>query len=122
MKRVTMAQKMSNFTGRAPNFGGYRGADPVTHRLYNRATSIRRFKRDGAFANRWDGSGHRAGERWGEEKNIDPKSQVRRYSKNSPSFDEGVYTYKKIKGAKEQMMNDYLARQAAERALISKLP
>jgi len=27
---------------------------------------------------------------WGNAKDIDPDSQTRRYSKNSPSFDEGV--------------------------------
>lgn len=40
------------------------------------------------------GSGHRAGEEWGSIKEIDPESRVRKYSKNSPSFDEGVYKYK----------------------------
>jgi hypothetical protein len=47
-----------------------------------------------------DGSGHRAGEKWGLEKEIDPDSTVRRYGKNSPSFDEGVYQYKQSAKAK----------------------
>lgn len=61
---------------------------------YNRAKSIARFKKTGTFRSRIDGSGHAAGERWAEKKAIDPNSQVRRYGKNSPSFDEGVYRYK----------------------------
>lgn len=42
------------------------------------------------------GSGHQAGERWGEAKKIDPDSLVRVYSKRgrSPSFDQGVRNYK----------------------------
>lgn len=42
------------------------------------------------------GSGHRAGEGWGEAKKIDPNSPVRVYSKRgrSPSFDQGVRNYK----------------------------
>lgn len=42
------------------------------------------------------GSGHQAGEGWGEAKNIDPDSTERVYSKRgrSPSFDQGVRNYK----------------------------
>lgn len=42
------------------------------------------------------GSGHQAGETWGEAKQIDPSSPVRVYSKRgrSPSFDQGVRNYK----------------------------
>lgn len=42
------------------------------------------------------GSGHHAGEGWGEAKKIDPDSPVRVYSKRgrSPSFDQGVRNYK----------------------------
>ncbi len=42
------------------------------------------------------GSGHVAGESWGEKKQIDPSSPVRVYSKKgrSPSFDQGVRNYK----------------------------
>lgn len=42
------------------------------------------------------GSGHQAGEGWGEAKKIDPNSSVRVYSKRgrSPSFDQGVRNYK----------------------------
>lgn len=61
---------------------------------YNWAKSIKRFKKTGAFKNVAQGQGHAAGEEWGNKKNIDPNSQQRRYSKNSPSFDEGVYKSK----------------------------
>jgi hypothetical protein len=42
------------------------------------------------------GSGHQAGEGWGEAKKIDPNSPIRVYSKRgrSPSFDQGVRNYK----------------------------
>ena len=42
------------------------------------------------------GSGHQAGESWGQAKNIDPNSPLRVYSKKgaSPSFDQGVRNYK----------------------------
>jgi hypothetical protein len=42
------------------------------------------------------GSGHQAGEGWGEKKKIDPDSPQRVYSKRgrSPSFDQGVNNYK----------------------------
>ena len=61
---------------------------------YNRSKSIKYFKKTGSFRNRKDGSGHKAGEDWAERKGIEPTSRVQRYSKNSPSFDEGVYKYK----------------------------
>ena len=81
---------------------GYAGRDSISHRTYNRKTSINRFKKTGKFTYRGTrvgnkviyGLGHKAGESWGDAKEIDPKSQVRKYSKNSPSFDEGVYKSK----------------------------
>ncbi len=77
---------------------GYKGRDPVSHRRYNRQVSLARFKRTGKFAYRgvgkMRGSGHRAGEEWGAKKQINPLSLTTRYSKNSPSFDEGVWKYK----------------------------
>lgn len=89
---------------------GYKGRDPVSHRTYNRKVSIARAIRnspDGGFNFTYRGTrrggkiiyglGHDAGEKWGEAKGIDPMSRVRKYSKNSPSFDEGVYKYKMLK-------------------------
>lgn len=77
---------------------GYKARDSVTHRKYSFKTAISRFKRTGKFTYRgvgkMKGSGHKAGEEWGAKKGINPKSRVTRYSKNSPSFDEGVYKYK----------------------------
>ena len=81
---------------------GYKARDSISHRTYSRKTSINRFKKTGNFTYRGTkiggkviyGLGHKAGENWAESKQIDPKSQVRKYSKNSPSFDEGVYKYK----------------------------
>lgn len=88
---------------------GYAGRDSVSHRTYNRKTSINRFKKTGKFTYRGTkvggktvyGLGHAAGENWAAKKEIDPKSQVRKYSKNSPSFDEGIYQYKSKKKALE---------------------
>lgn len=76
------------------SLGGYQGRDPVSHRPYSRKVSLSRFKKTGKFAFRRAGEGHRAGETWGAQKGIDPSSKVWRYSKNSPSFDEGVHQYK----------------------------
>lgn len=77
---------------------GYQARDAGTHRRYDFSKSIKRYKNTGKIYYRGvgsaKGSGHKAGEKWGEDKEIDPKSTVRRYSKNSPSFDEGVYLYK----------------------------
>lgn len=57
--------------------------------------SAKHFLRTGDFKYVKDGSGHRAGENWANAKNIDPYSRQKRYSKNSPSFDTGVWWSKK---------------------------
>ncbi len=79
---------------------GYKRRDPVTHRKYNFGSSIRRYKKTGKFNYVKSGEGHRAGEKWGEKKQIDPESKIQRYGKNSPSFDEGVYVYKQAAKSK----------------------
>lgn len=79
---------------------GYKRRDSISHRTYNRATSINRYKKTGRFTYVKDGSGHRAGEKWGAEVGIDPESTHTKYGKNSPSFDEGVYLYKQTAKAK----------------------
>lgn len=92
-------------TSRSKALRGYQARDKISHRTYNRKTSINRFKKTDKFTYRGTkvgkkviyGLGHRAGENWGEAKGIDPNSQTRKYSKNSPSFDEGVYKYKEAK-------------------------
>lgn len=63
-------------------------------RGYSYSKALTHYKKKGYFKYRKDGSGHHAGEAWGERKEIDPESKIRKYSKNSPSFDEGVRTYK----------------------------
>lgn len=83
---------------------GYQARDAGTHRTYSFSASVKRYKKTGKFLNRKDGSGHLAGERWGEDKQINPESTVTKYSKNSPSFDEGVYKYKSLQRAKKQLM------------------
>lgn len=82
---------------------GYQRRDSITHRTYNRRASLRHYKRTGKFRTVSGGSGHRAGEAWGDAKEIDPNSSVRRYSKNSPSFDEGVYLSKKKRAMAKKM-------------------
>lgn len=71
--------------------------------------SLRQFKITGKFIYRGKGtakgSGHKAGEDWGDRKDIDPESKTRKYSKNSPSFDEGVYLSKSKRKAKTQALN-----------------
>lgn len=87
---------------------GYHGRDKISHRTYNRKTALSRFAKSGKFTLRGTrvgnkvvyGLGHKAGENWAAAKDINPTSQVRKYSKNSPSFDEGVYKYKQSAKAK----------------------
>jgi hypothetical protein len=57
------------------------------------------------------GSGHRAGEGWGESKKIDPDSPERVYSKKgrSPSFDQGVRNYK-VKAHNKALTNAKIDR------------
>lgn len=77
---------------------GYGGRDSISHRRYKFSTAINRLKRTKQFTFRGkgtqEGSGHLAGEKWAEDKEINPESETTKYSKNSPSFDEGVYIYK----------------------------
>ena len=81
---------------------GYESRDAISHRRYSRKTALNRFKRTGKFTYKGTkvgnktvyGLGHKAGENWGAAKEIDPTSAVTKYSKNSPSFDEGVWKYK----------------------------
>lgn len=61
---------------------------------YNFNKSVAKFKKTGSFKVVKDGSGHKAGYEWAKTKGIAHDDQMRRYSKNSPSFDEGVYQYK----------------------------
>lgn len=75
-------------------------------RQYKRASSLRQYKRTGKFRTVGDGSGHRAGENWGDEKKIDPKSRTTKYSKNSPSFDEGVFISKQKRKGIESALNN----------------
>ena len=80
---------------------GYKSRDAISHRKTSLYALARRFKRSGPTyrgKGKLKGSGHAAGREWGENKGIDPSSQVKKYSKNSPSFDEGVWQYKASKG------------------------
>lgn len=70
---------------------------------YNFKKSVASYKKTGYFKTVKSGSGHDAGFRWAEAKGIDPSSRVTRYSKNSPSFDEGVYRYKDTQKQKQKM-------------------
>lgn len=89
-------------TSKSKILKGYKRRDSISHRTYSRKSSINRFKKTGKFTYVGTkvgkqiiyGLGHKAGENWGESKGIDPNSKATKYSKNSPSFDEGVYQYK----------------------------
>jgi hypothetical protein len=72
-------------------------------RKYKRKSSFRQYERTGKFRNVGTGSGHKAGEEWGDRKNIDSHSRQTRYSKNSPSFDEGVFLSKARRKALEKL-------------------
>lgn len=82
---------------------GYKRRDSISHRKYSFAKSMKRFKRTGKFNHVSNGSGHRAGEAWGDAKEIDPSSRTQKYSKNSPSFDEGVALSKKKRAIAAKM-------------------
>lgn len=69
--------------------------------LFSRKKVSKNFKYRGKGAKR--GSGHKAGENWGDAKDIDPESSERKYSKNSPSFDEGVLMSKAKRKALETL-------------------
>ncbi len=88
-------------TSKSKVLKGYKSRDRISHRTYNIKTAINRFKKTGKFTYRgvgkMKGSGHKAGEEWAEKKEINPESITTKYSKNSPSFDEGVYKYKSSK-------------------------
>lgn len=73
---------------------GYQRRGKISHRKYSWKSSLHHYRKTGKFRNVAGGSGHRAGEAWGDAKNIDPNSPQRRYGKNSPSFDEGVWLSK----------------------------
>lgn len=73
---------------------GYEARDSVSHRTYNRETSVKRFHKTGEFSTRSGGGGHKAGFEWAKKHKVDPNDAETKYSKNSPSFDEGVYQYK----------------------------
>lgn len=79
---------------------GYKARDAITHRQTKLRALVKRFK-SGTITYRGKGklrgSGHAAGRDWGEKKGIDPSSKMKKYSKNSPSFDEGVWQYKASK-------------------------
>lgn len=64
---------------------------------YSWTKSIATRKKTGFFKVVQSGEGHRAGFEWGDRKDIDPESRVRKYSKNSPSFDEGVWESKQAR-------------------------
>lgn len=102
---------MNSRTKALKGYKAGRMKEGVFVKSYNRKKSIANFKKTGKFKNKIDGSGHAAGEQWAEKKAIDPNSQVRRYGKNSPSFDEGVYRYKQSAKTKA-FQNELLGRMA----------
>lgn len=75
---------------------------------YSWSKSVKQFKKTGSFKHVQQGQGHAAGEEWGNKKGIDPDSRQRRYSKNSPSFDEGVYKSKQNR-KKQEMAHKMVA-------------
>jgi hypothetical protein len=66
----------------------------VSRKKYNRDSSLNYYKRTGFFKTKIDSGGHTAGFNWAKAAGIDPRERKRKYGLNSPSFDEGVYSYK----------------------------
>lgn len=94
---MTKIKKMAYRYWRKPTKVGYK------RKGYNFKKSVASYKKSGYFKTVKGGSGHDAGFRWAEAKGIDPESKVQRYSKNSPSFDEGVYRYKDVQKQRNKM-------------------
>ena len=67
---------------------------------YNWDKSVRQYNKTGQWNFVKHGSGHKAGEQWANARGISPSDENNRYSKNSPSFDEGVYESKMKKQLK----------------------
>ena len=92
---------------------GYKARDPISHRTYSRTTALNRAKKTGKYTYRGTkvggriiyGLGHKAGEEWGASRKVDPNSEQTKYSKNSPSFDEGVHKYKE--SAKSKILDNF---------------
>lgn len=84
---------------------GYMRRDPVSHRTYDRDTAVKRFDKTGGFAYKDTGLGHKLGFEWARKNKVDPHDEETKYSKNSPSFDEGVHMYKagKIHALRKKM-------------------
>jgi lipopolysaccharide export LptBFGC system permease protein LptF len=97
MAKTSTMKKMAYRYWRKPTTKGY------NRKGYNFNKSVKGYKKSGYFKTVKSGSGHDAGFRWAEQKGIDPESKIRRYSKNSPSFDEGVYRYKDTQRSKKKM-------------------
>lgn len=74
---------------------------------YSWGESIKNYKKTRQFKFVKDGSGHLAGEVWADKKGIDPSSPQRKYSKNSPSFDEGVWNSKQRRKVIANMTGKY---------------
>lgn len=64
------------------------------NKKYSFNKSLRNYKKTGFFRTRIDAKGHDAGFNWAKVAEIDPYERKRKYGLNSPSFDEGVYSYK----------------------------
>jgi len=73
---------------------GYEARDSISHRKYDFGRAIRRMEKTGKVEHRNDGKGHEAGFRWAQSKKIHWSDPATKYSKNSPSFDEGVHQWK----------------------------
>lgn len=95
--KTTKLKRMAYRYWRKPTKVGYK------RKGYNFNKSVKSYKKTGYFKTVKNGSGHDAGFRWAEAKKIDPQSHQKRYSKNSPSFDEGVYRYKDTQRQKAKM-------------------
>lgn len=96
-----MAHKFYSYRSKSKRGVGY------NRKGYSFHQSIAKYKKTGKFRYVKSGEGHRAGENWGDAKGIDPTSTQRRYSKNSPSFDEGVYLSKQKRLLAKKMSNKF---------------
>lgn len=86
-----LIEKMKERHGR-----GYEETNKTNdNKKYSREKSLSYRNRTGYFKTKIDGGGHTQGYKWAESKGISHTDRKRKYGSNSPSFDEGVYEYKK---------------------------
>lgn len=87
---------------------------------YNWTQSLRTYAKTKQMPYVEDGGGHRAGEGWADQHQVDPYSPQRKYNnKNSSSFDEGVWLSKQKRRSPERQSR-YFSGRVMDKGSIGK--